>query len=95
MVCLTGTNTQDMPFHRVPFLLSLVIGEGEPVPSNQANVISLKSALKDPAFVNRIQNLEDRRQDIYIKMLKKRGQLVENEDGSQTIVSYPKVKFMT
>jgi len=72
-----------------------VIGEGEPVPSNQANVISLKSALKDPAFVNRIQNLEDRRQDIYIKMLKKRGQLVENEDGSQTIVSYPKtpVKF--
>ena len=69
-----------------------MIGEGEPVPSNQANVISLKSALKDPAFVNRIQNLEDRRQDIYIKMLKKRGQLVENEDGSQTIVSYPKVK---
>ena len=65
------------------------------MPSNQANVISLKSALKDPAFVNRIQNLEDRRQDIYIKMLKKRGQLVENEDGSQTIVSYPKVKFMT
>lgn len=63
--------------------------------SNKENVISLKSALKDPSFVQKIGQLEDRRQQLYLNILKKRGQIVVGPDGTQTIVSYPKtpVKF--
>lgn len=49
----------------------------------------LKASLKDPGFAKKIRDLEDRRQDLYLGLLKKRGQLVTAEDGSQTIVSYP------
>ena len=59
--------------------------------SNKENVISLKSALKDPSFVQKIGQLEDRRQQLYLNILKKRGQIVVGPDGTQTIVSYPKV----
>ena len=69
----------------------LTAGGGHPVGNN---VLSLKTALKDPAFQQKIHNLEDRRQDLYIQMLKKRGQIVVGSDGSQTIVSYPKVTFI-
>jgi len=70
----------------------LTAGGGHPVGNN---VMNLKNSLKDPAFQQKIHNLEDRRQDLYIQMLKKRGQIVSDSDGSQTIVSYPKtpVKF--
>ena len=66
----------------------LTAGGGHPVGNN---VLSLKTALKDPAFQQKINNLENKRQDLYIQMLKKRGQIVFGSDGSQTIVSYPKV----
>ena len=59
--------------------------------SNKENVISLKTALKDPSFVQKIGQLEDRRQQLYLNILKKRGQIVVAPDGAQTIVSYPKV----
>ena len=68
----------------------LTAGGGHPVGNN---VMNLKNSLKDPAFQQKIHNLEDRRQDLYIQMLKKRGQIVSDSDGSQTIVSYPKVSF--
>jgi len=58
--------------------------------NNKGNVLSLKSALKDPAFVIKVHTLEDRRQDLYLQILRKRGQIVVAPDGSQTIVSYPK-----
>ena len=59
--------------------------------NNKGQVKSLKSALKDPAFVNKIQNLEDKRQDLYLQILRKRGQLLTEQNGAQIIVSYPKV----
>ena len=61
---------------------------------NKENVISLKAALKDPSFVQKIGQLENRRQQLYLNILKKRGQIVTGSDGSQTIVSYPKVCCM-
>ena len=54
-------------------------------------VASLKSSLKDPAFVQKIGRLEDRRQELYLSMLTKRGQVVAGRGGGSTIVSYPKV----
>ena len=73
----------------------MTVGGGQLVDtiSNKENVISLKSALKDPSFVQKIGQLEDRRQQLYLNILKKRGQLVVGPDGTQTIVSYPKVFF--
>ena len=72
----------------------MTVGGGKLVDtiSNKENVISLKTALKDPSFVQRIGQLEDRRQQLYLNILKKRGQIVVGPDGTQTIVSYPKVK---
>ena len=61
---------------------------------NKENVISHKSAIKDPSFVKKIgqlEELEDRRQKLYLDILKKRGQIVMAPDGAQIIVSYPKV----
>ena len=71
----------------------MTVGGGQLVDtiSNKENVISLKSALKDPSFVQKIGQLEDRRQQLYLNILKKRGQIVVGPDGTQTIVSYPKV----
>ena len=71
----------------------MTVGGGKLVDtiSNKENVISLKTALKDPSFVQKIGQLEDRRQQLYLNILKKRGQIVVAPDGSQTIVSYPKV----
>ena len=63
---------------------------------NKENVISLKSTIKDPSFVQKIgqlEELEDRRQQLYLDILKKRGQIVVAPDGAQTIVSYPKVLY--
>ena len=54
--------------------------------------ISHKSAIKDPSFVQ-LEELEDRRQQLYLDILKKRGQIVVVPDGGQTIVSYPKVLY--
>jgi len=67
------------------------VGGAELVPQGPSNLSSLKASLKDPSFVQKIRNLEDRRQDLYLSILKKRGQLVTNDDGSQTMVSYPQV----
>ena len=61
---------------------SLTAGGGSPV-------VNLKTYLRDPAFVSKIKNVEDRRQDLYLKILRNKGQIVKNEDGSETIVSYP------
>ena len=71
----------------------MTVGGGQLVDSisNKENVISLKSALKDPSFVQKIGQLEDRRQQLYLNILKKRGQIVVGPDETQTIVSYPKV----
>ena len=71
----------------------MTVGGGKLVDtiSNKENVISLKTALKDPSFVQKIGQLEDRRQQLYLNILKKRGQIVVRPDGTQTIVSYPKV----
>ena len=74
----------------------LTIGEGQLVDTirNKENAISLKSAIKDPSLVQKIgqlEELEDRRQQLYLDILKKRGQIVVAPDGAQTIVSYPKV----
>ena len=73
----------------------MMVGGGQLVDtiSNKENVISLKSALKDPSFVQKIGQLEDRRQQLYLNILKKRGQIVVAPDGAQTIVSYPKVLY--
>ena len=49
--------------------------------------------MKDPSFVAKIKDLEDKRQDLYVSILEKRGQIVTSQDGSKTIVSYPQVKF--
>ena len=38
---------------------------------NKENVISLKAALKDPSFVQKIGQLENRRQQLYLNILKK------------------------
>eukprot|EP00092_Neocalanus_flemingeri_P000926 GFUD01000984.1.p1 GENE.GFUD01000984.1~~GFUD01000984.1.p1 ORF type:complete len:506 (-),score=105.02 GFUD01000984.1:121-1638(-) len=67
------------------------VGGGELVPNGPSNLSSLKASLKDPSFVQKIRQLEDRRQDLYLSILKKRGQLITHDDGSQTIVSYPQV----
>ena len=74
----------------------MTVGGGQLVDtiSNKENVISLKSALKDPSFVQKIGQLEDRRQQLYLNILKKRGQIVVAPDGAQTIVSYPKVLYI-
>ena len=76
----------------------MTVGGGQLVDtiSNKENVTSLKSALKDPSFVRKIgqlEELEDRRQQLYLNILKKRGQIVVAPDGAQTIISYPKVLY--
>ena len=58
---------------------------------NKDKVASLKSSLKDPAFVQKIGRLEDKRQELYLSLLAKRGQVVAGRGGGSTIVSYPKV----
>ncbi|XP_023341948.1 uncharacterized protein LOC111711755 [Eurytemora carolleeae] len=63
---------------------------GQIIPGN-AGLSQLKASLKDPSFVAKIKDLEDRRQDLYVSILEKRGQIVTSEDGSKTIVSYPQV----
>ena len=74
----------------------MTVGGGQLVDTirNKENVISHKSAIKDPSFVKKIgqlEELEDRRQQLYLNILKKRGQIVVAPDGAQTILSYPKV----
>jgi len=70
---------------------NLSVGGGELVPNGPSNLSSLKASLKDPSFVQKVRNLEDKRQDLYLSILKKRGQLVTDDNGAQTIVSYPQV----
>lgn len=83
--------TQDKVQLNWPNSGNFTVGGGELVPAGPSNLSSLKASLKDPSFVQKIRDLEDRRQDLYLSILKKRGQLVTNDDGSQTIVSYPQV----
>jgi len=83
--------TQDKVQLNWPNSGNFTVGGGELVPNGPSNLSSLKASLKDPSFVQKIRDLEDRRQDLYLSILKKRGQLVTNDDGSQTIVSYPQV----
>ena len=66
-------------------------GSSKDSKGNKDKVASLKSSLKDPAFVQKIGRLEDRRQELYLSMLRKRGQVVAGRGGGSTIVSYPKV----
>jgi len=56
-----------------------------------AGLSHLKLSLKDPSFVKKLKDMENKRQDLYVSILDKRGQLVRGEDGSMTIVSYPQV----
>jgi len=61
-----------------------------------AGLSHLKASLKDPSFVQKIRNLENRRQDLYVTILDRNGQIVtSSEDGSKTIISFPEapVKF--
>ena len=61
---------------------------------------------QDPTFVQKIHNLEDKRQvswkidisirlldiqDLYLSILRKHGQIVEEKGKGTTIVSYPQV----
>ena len=64
-------------------------GGADPVSFEGVDIVNLKAKLRDPVFVNKIKNVEDRRQDLYLKILRNKGQIVKNEDGSETIVSYP------
>ena len=66
-------------------------GSSKDSKDSKDQVASLKSSLKDPAFVQKIGRLEDRRQELYLSMLTKRGQVVAGRGGGSTIVSYPKV----
>ena len=68
---------------------SFTAGGAAPLSLDGGNVVNLKSYLRDPAFVSKIKKVEDRRQDLYLKILRNKGQIVRNEDGSETIVSYP------
>ena len=68
---------------------SLTAAGAAPVSFDGGNIVNLKAHLRDPVFVNKIKKVEDRRQDLYLKILKNRGLIVANEDGSETIVSYP------
>jgi len=74
-----------------PDAAKITAAGGEIVPNGPSNLSSLKASLKDPSFVQKIRSLEGKRQDLYLSILRKRGQLVTNGDGSQTIVSYPQV----
>lgn len=49
----------------------------------------LKQSLQDKTLMKKMRDMEDHRQDLYLKLLRKRGQLVTSVDGSQTIISYP------
>ena len=46
--------------------------------------------LRDPSFVGKIQDLEAKRQGLYVGILRKRGQIVHTQQGD-VIVSYPQV----
>ncbi len=46
--------------------------------------------LRDPSFVGKIQDLEAKRQGLYVSILRKRGQIVLTHQGD-VIVSYPQV----
>lgn len=83
--------TKDQVQLNWPAAANFPVGGGELVPNGPSNLSSLKASLKDPSFVQKIRNLEDKRQDLYLSILKKRGQLVTHADGAQTIVSYPQV----
>ena len=81
------------PGRRVPLREepSLTVAGAAPVNSDRGDIVNLKTALRDPAFVNKIKKVEDRRQELYLKILRNKGQIVTQTDGSQTIVSYPQV----
>ena len=81
------------PGRRVPLREepSLTVVGAAPVNSDRGDIVNLKTALRDPAFVNKIKKVEDRRQELYLKILRNKGQIVTQTDGSQTIVSYPQV----
>ena len=81
------------PGRRVPLREepSLTVGGAAPANIDQGDILNLKTALRDPAFVNKIKKVEDRRQELYLKILRNKGQIVVGEDGGQTIVSYPQV----
>ena len=49
----------------------------------------LKQSLQDKDLMKKMRDMEDHRQDLYLKLLKNRGQLVTNLDGSKTIISFP------
>ena len=68
---------------------SLTAGGAAPISIDGGNIVNLKTYLRDPAFVNKIKKVEDKRQDLYLKILRNKGQIVRNDDGSETIVSYP------
>ena len=67
----------------------LTAGGAAPISIDRGNIVNLKTSLRDPAFVNKIKKVEDRRQELYLKILRNKGQIVANDDGSETIVSYP------
>jgi len=49
----------------------------------------IKSSLKDPRFAQKLREMEMKRQEAYLRMLRDRGQLIELEGGGRTIVSFP------
>ena len=66
-----------------------------PLKGGGGGIAGLKASLKDPSFVATIHGLEDKRQDLYLGILRKHGQIVQLEEGGSRIVSYPQtpIKF--
>ena len=54
--------TQDKVQLNWPNAGNFTVGGGELVPNGPSNLSSLKASLKDPSFVQKIRDLEDRRQ---------------------------------
>ena len=66
---------------------------GIPIGGGKAGLSQLKASLKDPTFVKKMREVEDKRMQFYMKILKNRGQVIKREDGGQAIVSIPEARF--
>ncbi len=51
----------------------------------------IKSSLKDARFREKLREMEDKRQSLYLKLLRDRGQVVSADGGGEVIVSSPQV----
>lgn len=61
----------------------------DPQSAMVANSAMLLKAVQDPKFQRQLEGMEEHRQNLYIQLLRKRGQIVALSEGGEAPVSFP------